>query len=116
MLKLLLSLIRRRKARQIADKVARVIIGASGLAFHLKHDENQLIPEDGFVRAYVYGAISFAMTRFDLQGELETKGYIVWETYERLFPGKGQNLLIASNEKAGAGDKEFKRVANIGFE
>lgn len=113
---LLLSLTRRRKARRIADKIATVVIAASGLAFHLKHDENQSIPEDDFVRAYVYGATCYAMTRFDLRGKAETKGYIIWETYERLFPGKGQDLLIAFNRKAEAGDEEFKRVADIGFE
>ena len=68
------SLLRRRKAKRIADRIWKVIIAASGLASFLKQDENQLISEDDFVRAYVYGAICCAMTRFDLRGELETEG------------------------------------------
>ena len=56
------------------------------------------------------------MTRFDLRGKLETKGYTIDETFERLVPGMGANLVDACNEKVEAGDKEFKRAASIGFE
>ena len=108
MYRLLQSIFRRRKAKRIAETIAKVIGATSGLSFFLIHDEKREIPADDFVRAYLYGTISCSMTRFDLRGKLETKGYVIWETYERLFPGRGVILLDACNEKLEAGDKEFK--------
>ena len=114
MFHLFLSLMRRWKARRIADKIATVIIAASGLRFFLKDDQE--IPNDDFVRAYLYGTISCSMRGLGLSGRLETKGWVIWETFERLFPGKAANLVAWCNQKVEAEDKEFKGIAAIGFE
>ena len=124
---LLRSMRRRSKAKPMPDKISKVIVAASGLPLFLKDDERNLIPKDEFVQAYIYGAISCGIKAFEPQDQ-ETKGYILGETFEQLFPGKGADLLDACNQKmealyqgqsqnrpAEAGDNEFKRVALIGL-
>ena len=74
---LFLSLVRRRRAKRIADEIATLIIAASGLAFSLEYDERDSIPKDEFVRAYIYGAICCSIAGHELRGQSETKGWII---------------------------------------
>lgn len=115
MFRFLVTHIRRRKAKRIANRIATIINASSGLPFFLKDDAYQSIPADAFVRAYLYGAISCGMRIVDLKGKLETKGWVIWETFDRLFPGKSDDLVSWCNKKGGSEDKEFKRLLAIGF-
>jgi hypothetical protein len=57
------------------------------------------IKEDEFVISYVYGVVIFFVDLMQVADD-ETKGYVLLEVYDRLFPGHGRAIVSLCDARA----------------
>ena len=110
------SVTRRAAAIPTAGHIADAINAGSG-SFFIREGQGEFLLralQDEFVLSYIYGATCFAI---ELVGEREeeTIGYLLWEVYERLFPGNGKSALAKCNARLAEGNESFKSAAKTGY-
>ena len=109
---------RRADAIKIADKVAPILIEASGMELYFNDRKrfSEIAVQDDFILSYFYGVIVCSIGSSQEQLHPETTGYFLMEIFERLFPGFGQSALEKCNIRRAEGDEKFASGGNLGFE
>jgi hypothetical protein len=106
----------RAQAKITAGHIAEAVDSGSGglLLGGKKREFSTAVLDDEFVLSYLYGAILFSI---ELVGERveETIRYIVWEVYERLFPGNGKRILTMCNLRLEEANERFKSGVKTGY-
>lgn len=103
------------RAKKAADEIVRPLSSLFILYFLGPTGEpDKKMQTDEFVLSYMWGVFVCAI---DVKGitDVMQKGFILWECFDRFFPGEGKQVLSLCNLRLESKDEEFGRGVAKGY-
>lgn len=107
---------KRGKGIRIAEAITPLLLTSSRLCFVSVEKRARildLLVKDDSVLSLFYGAIARCVSQYGLK-DTGTVGFALWETFERLFPGRGRDVLDRCNQRLEENDKVFAQGVRSG--